>query len=155
MLELLKKFDCNIDDIISVEIDDNTRYMIRNNNTIKAIPISCYGDGIRQVISIFCCLITAKDGILLIDEFDSSIHTQYMPEIVNLLINACKDLNVQLFVSTHNQEAIKSILDSAGNSLKNTRLIRMRKINNKTICKTINGQEALHNINCMGMEYRI
>lgn len=159
LLDLIRLFDESIEDIILSEYKNNDRleydYMVRSNQHIKVVPLSCYGDGLKQAISIFAHMIYAKNGILLIDEFDSALHTQNMPEVVKKIIDACKLLNVQLFISTHNNEAIKMFLDGAKEDLCSTRLLRMRKLKDRTICKTFDGQEALDNIDNLGMDYRI
>ena len=151
LIKLLQKFDRRITGISTV---DNI-IRIESTEYEQTVPLSCYGDGIRQAVNIFCHMIRAEGGLLLIDEFDSAIHVQNMSETIKLIFQACKELNIQLIVTTHNQEAITALLEGAGENLDNMRLIRMRKLSDKIICKTIEGTVALENITELGMEYRI
>lgn len=155
LINLLKQFDSSIEDII-VSPSSNRQYLIRTNTCVEPIPMTCFGDGVRQAISIFAYMIFAKNGILLIDEFDSAVHAHRMPPTIEMIIKMCKKLNIQLFISTHNAEAIEKFLDGTGEYLSESRILRLRKLKSgKTICKTINGKDALDNIRNLKMEYRI
>ena len=74
------------------------------------MPLVSYGDGIKKVLSIANAIIEASGGILLIDEIDTSIHYRVYSDIFRFLIKAAKKFNVQLFITTHSDEAIKEIL---------------------------------------------
>lgn len=78
MLQVLKEYD---EDIISINYDDNERrigkgtYKILSKSNKKALPLNVYGDGMKKAILLMSAVIAAKDGILLLDEFKTAIHT--------------------------------------------------------------------------------
>jgi AAA15 family ATPase/GTPase len=51
----------------------------------------------------------SKDGVLLIDEIDTGLHYTVMTEMWELLYNASKALNVQIFATTHSSDCINSL----------------------------------------------
>ncbi|OQX07999.1 MAG: hypothetical protein BWK80_48750 [Desulfobacteraceae bacterium IS3] len=73
-------------------------------------PISVFGDGLRRTLTIALNLPLVRDGILLIDEIETSIHTSALKTVFQWLANSCEKLNVQLFATTHSIEAIDAIL---------------------------------------------
>jgi AAA15 family ATPase/GTPase len=54
----------------------------------------------------------AKNGILLIDEIETSIHFSALSQVFTWLIQACKTNKKQLFVTTHSLEAVDAMLDA-------------------------------------------
>lgn len=110
---LLQLFDEEIDDILYVKNDFYPKLVecIRHKR-LGIMPLSTYGDGIKKVISLANGIATAKDGILMIDEVETSIHKKYYEDIFAFLIKACQQYNVQLFMTTHNEDAMDAILDT-------------------------------------------
>jgi len=56
------------------------------------------GDGLSRVLQIILALVSAKDGILLVDEFENGL----------LVFRLAKRLNVQVFATTHSQDCVKA-----------------------------------------------
>lgn len=108
MLQVLKEYD---EDIISINYDDNERrigkgtYKILSKSNKKALPLNVYGDGMKKAILLMSAVIAAKDGILLLDEFETAIHTSAMNKTFKWIIESCKKLNVQVFMTSHSKEA--------------------------------------------------
>lgn len=113
MLQVLKEYD---EDIISINYDDNERrigkgtYKILSKSNKKALPLNVYGDGMKKAILLMSAVIAAKDGILLLDEFKTAIHTSAMNKTFKWIIESCKKLNVQVFMTSHSKEAIDKVL---------------------------------------------
>ena len=83
MIEVLKEFD---DSIMSINADTHNltnkkRYMILSKNHNQAIPLELYGDGMKKAILLMSAVITAQNGILLLDEFETAIHTSAMIKV--------------------------------------------------------------------------
>ncbi len=51
-----------------------------------------------------------KGGILLIDELESTIHTEALQNSFKWLVKWCIEMNVQLFATTHSLEAVDALL---------------------------------------------
>ncbi len=73
-------------------------------------PISAFGDGLRRTLAIALNLALARNGILLIDEIETSIHVSALKTVFQWLVKSCEKFSVQLFATTHSLEAIDAIL---------------------------------------------
>lgn len=104
IIDNLKLIEPNLKDIIIV---GNELYA--DVGLEKRIPIQVLGDGIRKIISILFHMYEAKNGILLIDEIDNGLHFKSMPILWKSIFMMAKDLNVQLFATTHNIDSINAL----------------------------------------------
>lgn len=110
-IQLIKLFDPDIEDLVYMPNDITGRAVeYIKSKKLGLMPLITYGDGIKKVLSLANSIIEAKDGILLIDEIDTSIHYRFYKDIFSFLIKAANKFNVQLFITTHSEEAIKEIL---------------------------------------------
>lgn len=74
------------------------------------MPLSSYGDGIKKVLSIASGIARAVDGVLLIDEVETAIHSRYFEDIFRFIASACRKFDVQVFITSHSIEAIDGFL---------------------------------------------
>lgn len=160
---LLQLFDDEIEDILYVKNELNHRPIecIRHK-TIGTMPLSTYGDGIKKVISLANAIASAKDGILMIDEIETSIHSRYYEDIFAFLIKACQRFSVQLFITTHNEEAIDALLaiheygdEIVENDPVNVITFRTDKSSRKTFARIMSGSEVMRNREKYDFEVRI
>ena len=77
------------------------------------IPLYTYGDGMKKILSLAANVRNAKDGILLIDEIETSLQASNLQYVFRWLLDACWHFNVQLFVTTHSLESISSLVRCA------------------------------------------
>ena len=140
-INLLKGFNESIIDM---------RYLNKNGAAVpvvdtdirEAAPLSDYGDGLKKALAMMGTLLKAENGILLIDEYESAIHPSAMNNVFSFILKACKELNVQIFMTTHSIEAIDKLLCCNEAELDNVRVITLKKKNGKTYSRIINGLEA-------------
>ncbi len=78
--------------------------------TYGPVPLSVYGDGIRRTLLLAESVVKAKGGLLLIDEIETGIHVSALGGVYSWLVRVCRELDVQLFVTTHSLEAIDALL---------------------------------------------
>lgn len=74
------------------------------------VPLSVYGDGIRRTLLLAEAVARAKGGLLLVDEIETGIHVSALGGVYSWLVRVCRELDVQLFVTTHSLEAIDALL---------------------------------------------
>ncbi len=77
-----------------------------NGNDYK-YPLHNYGEGANKLFRILVQLHAAKNGRLNIDEIDAGIHHSHFKDFWKIILRTAFDYNVQLFVTTHNEECIK------------------------------------------------
>ena len=112
MLSILQDFDSDIISInqYSSQISTNEYWGILSKRMKNALPLNMYGDGMKKAILLMSAVVVAKGGILLIDEFETAIHTSAMTNIFSWILKTCKKLDVQLFLTTHSKEALQKVL---------------------------------------------
>ena len=66
------------------------------------------GDGARHLISIVATLYSSENGQLFIDEIDNGIHYSMLDKVWEIILTLSKELNVQVFATTHSKECIES-----------------------------------------------
>lgn len=159
MLNILKEFD---EGIISINAAKDSNkftqrviYKILSKENKIALPLNLYGDGMKRAILLMSAVVVSKNGILLIDEFETALHTTAMSKVYKWILDTCKKLNVQLFMTTHSIEALDKLLESSGENIDDLRVIRLKKKNDKTMSKVILGREALDDRKTYDMELRV
>jgi energy-coupling factor transporter ATP-binding protein EcfA2 len=112
ILELIQQFDENIVDlqILSMPTGGATLYI--NHKVLGIAPLYTFGDGLKKTLIIALTLLTIKNGVLLIDEIETSIHVSALTKIFSWLVETCRQQHTQLFVTTHSLEAIDAMLQT-------------------------------------------
>jgi AAA15 family ATPase/GTPase len=72
----------------------------------KPIPISSMGEGIYRILNLSMSLIKAENGVLLIDEIETGLHYEAQTDMWRLILATAKELNVQVFATTHSWDCI-------------------------------------------------
>ena len=110
VLELIRSFDDNILDlqILSTSTTQATLYI--KHKELGFAPLYVFGDGFKHALVIALTLLTTANGVLLVDEIETSIHVSALSRVFSWLIETCRRLEIQLFVTTHNLEAIDAML---------------------------------------------
>jgi AAA15 family ATPase/GTPase len=114
VIQLLKQIDNNISDIEILLPPEsiNSRFNIYiQHEKLGLAPVSTFGDGIRRLLHIALKLASVKGGILLIDELESTIHTEALQSSFQWLVKWCTEMDVQLFATTHSLEAVDALLE--------------------------------------------
>lgn len=95
----------------------------------ERLPLYSLGDGMLRALGISLALVNAKDGILLIDEFENGIYYSVQPDLWRLIFQVAHRLNVQVFATTHSWDCIEGF-QKAANADKQTEglLIRLESI---------------------------
>ncbi|MGN4768670.1 AAA family ATPase [Bacillus thuringiensis] len=155
VIEILNIFDEDIEDLVIVEDDDRYIHCIVSKNN-GLMPLSIYGDGIKKVIALASGIISSKNGILLVDEIETSIHKKIMPRVFHWLIESCRKFSVQLFLTTHSLEVVDEILNANPSAIEKDvlRLVTLKKNETRTIARVLTGEEAIKLRNNFDMELR-
>ncbi|CUO96159.1 recombination protein F [Anaerostipes hadrus] len=156
---VLKEYD---DDIIGIEYEQDGQpgpnyghytWTITKSSG-KHIPLNIYGDGMKKALFLMAMTMKAKNGILLLDNFEVSIHPAAMDKTFRWILRACKKLNIQVFLTSHNKEAIDKILKCDPEITKDVALYTLSRINGKTAARRVLGEKAIEMQDEMGLELR-
>jgi AAA15 family ATPase/GTPase len=74
------------------------------------------GQGFNRLLGIYSEVIAAEAKVLLIDEIENGLHYSVMPQVFEGLFNAVKELDIQIFATTHSWECIVAADDAARKS---------------------------------------
>lgn len=140
IVDALRIIDPSVENIAFIEDSfTSSRYNIRRVPYITfkdkpgRYPLSIMGDGMNRILSIILGLVSAKDGICLIDEIENGIYYKRQPELWNIICHLVKELNIQLFATTHSLDCIRNFSASATDNAQFIRLEK-RKAGIKAVC---------------------
>ncbi|GAA7503450.1 ATP/GTP phosphatase [Helicobacter pylori] len=106
----LNQFDNNIQ---SISFNTNNQLKLKVKNIKEKIPLSVFGDGLIKYLYIVSTFMADNAKTIYIDEVENGLHFSRMRLLLKNIIdfiNNNKDGNLQVFMTTHNQEFIE-ILD--------------------------------------------
>ena len=66
-----------------------------------------------RMLRIAMALVNSQDGMLLIDEVESGLHYSVLLDVWRLIFKTARDLNVQVFATTHSSDCIKAFQRAA------------------------------------------
>ncbi|WRA26559.1 ATP/GTP-binding protein [Helicobacter pylori] len=106
----LNQFDNNIQ---SISFNANNQLKLKVKNIKEKVPLSVFGDGLKKYLHIVSAFMADNAKTIYIDEVKNGLHFSRMRLLLKNIIdfiNNNKDGNLQVFMTTHNQEFIE-ILD--------------------------------------------
>ncbi|MDO4546002.1 MAG: AAA family ATPase [Bacillota bacterium] len=153
-VSLLKYFDKDIVDLRY--INEKGRYIpVVENKGKGTLPLAIYGDGMKKVLTLLNAVISAQNGVVLIDEFETAIHTSVMEKSYRFILKVANELKVQVFMTTHSLEAVDKLLEAGSDQLEDIRVVRLKKDGDNTYARVLNGTEAREDRTRFDMELRI
>ncbi|OPG60022.1 AAA family ATPase [Helicobacter pylori] len=108
--ERLNQFDKSIQ---AIRFSANNQLKLKVKGIKEKIPLSVFGDGLIKYLYIVSALMADNAKMIYIDEVENGLHFSRMKLLLRCVIdfiNDNKDGNLQVFMTTHNQEFIE-ILD--------------------------------------------
>ncbi len=94
---------------------DNRIPLVKIEGIDEPLPLKSMGDGMTRLFHIIVALVNARDGILLIDEFENGLHWTVQPKVWDIVFRFSERLNVQVFATTHSRDCVNGF-DSAWNN---------------------------------------
>jgi energy-coupling factor transporter ATP-binding protein EcfA2 len=114
IVKLLKLIDPDIEGFKLVENEmPGGRNQVIEHKRFGNIPLYSYGDGMKKILALASYVLSAKGGVLLIDEIETSLQASHLKRVFAWLLRACRQFEVQLFVTTHSLEAVSALAGCA------------------------------------------
>jgi AAA15 family ATPase/GTPase len=82
--------------------------IVRLQGQAQPVPLKSLGDGMQRILQIALNIYQAKDGFLLIDEFENGLHYSVQEKVWGLIFEMAKRLNIQVFATTHSWDCIEA-----------------------------------------------
>jgi predicted ATPase len=86
-------------------------FIVKVKGREHPLPIGSMGDGMWRMMAMAIAIAHCKGGILLVDEIDTGLHYTVMANMWRLIFGAAKELDVQVFATTHSSDCIKSLAE--------------------------------------------
>jgi predicted ATP-dependent endonuclease of OLD family len=80
--------------------------IIKLRHLAEPLPLKTMGDGITRIFHIIVALVNARNGVLLVDEFENGLHWSVQPKVWETVFRLAKVLNVQVFATTHSRDCV-------------------------------------------------
>lgn len=153
LLEALKSIEPRIQRIAMIVIAGEP-VLHGDLGTARLLPLPLMGEGMVRLATIVLSILSAPDGIVLIDEVENGIHHSVMENIWRAIAKVARQNYTQIVSTTHSLECIqaahRAFKDSQPYDL---RVHRLDKHNSKTTVQTYD-QETLEAALCEGFEVR-
>ncbi len=117
-------------------------------------PLNYMGDGFKRIFYIILKMLSLKGKRIMIDEIEIGIHHSKIKDFWINIIKICKELDVQLFATTHSEECTQAFV-SASSSLENTDDIRLIKLEESTNKEKIYASTFTYNQIVAGLESNV
>ena len=72
----------------------------------RPFPISVMGEGTKRLLAMALAFLSARNGVILIDEIENGLHYSKLPEVWKTIDWLSREFNVQVFATTHSYECI-------------------------------------------------
>lgn len=82
---------------------------IRLHDEEMRLPLASSGDGMSRLLALALHLSQAENSVLLIDEIDTGLYYQVLPQMWRLVVETAARLGVQVFATTHSRDCIDAL----------------------------------------------
>ncbi|KAF1075091.1 ATP/GTP-binding protein [Methanogenium sp. MK-MG] len=141
--------------ICDIRKTDSGIYISLDGNQ-KQLPLSSMGDGFISMLKILFLSALAKEGVVVLEEPEVSLHPGYIEVVAKSILDCSK--NAQFFISTHSKDFLDSILENAklDNRLDEIQVIKLYKIvgMHSSKAEIWDGLEAVNEIESINTDLR-
>lgn len=112
VINALKIIEPEIEQLRFIEDERSIYYkripVVKLKNSSTRYPLGSMGDGINHIFTIILAMVNVENGILLIDEIENGLHYTTQELLWNTIFKLSKELNIQVFATTHSDDCINS-----------------------------------------------
>jgi AAA15 family ATPase/GTPase len=70
------------------------------------------GYGMNRILNLAIALVSTEKGVLLVDEIETGLHYEAQLDMWRLVLKTAKDLDVQVFATTHSWDCIAAFKEA-------------------------------------------
>lgn len=109
VLAALRILEPNLERIALVsQITPGMSVLVKIKGGETPVPLGSLGDGMYRILASILSLVNCENGVLLVDEIDTGLHHKALTKMWRLVIETAKQLNVQVFATTHSWDCLYS-----------------------------------------------
>lgn len=116
--------------------------IVRSSHLPRPVPLRSFGDGLNRLFGIVLSLVNAKDGLLLIDEFENGMHYSVQLDAWRAVFKLSRRLGIQVFATSHSWDAIEAFQKAAAETPEEGVLVRLSR-KGEDIVPTIFAEDEL------------
>lgn len=145
IIELLKILSDNIVNLnfTAYPRDSKDRIpVIHLQGVNEKVPLESLGEGMNRLLGLILALVESQNGILMVDEIETGFHYSALPNVWQMIFKTARDLNVQVFATTHSWDCIEAFTEAAIEDKESEgMLIRLENKNDKIKATTFSEKE--------------
>ncbi|WP_133510546.1 TIR domain-containing protein [Candidatus Thiosymbion oneisti] len=127
--------------------------IVRSGKIQRPVPLWSFGDGLNRLFGIALSLVNAKNGLLLIDEFENGMHYSVQLDTWRMIFRLAAALGVQVFATSHSWDAIEAFQKAAAETAEEGVLVRLAR-KGEDIMPTVFREDELRIATRDGIEVR-
>ena len=159
VFEALRLLDNDIQEVVFIGRGGRSvPLVLYNGGENKRLPLKSLGDGVSHLFQIILMLLNAKEGLLLIDEFENGLHYTLQPKVWEIIFILAKKLNVQVFATTHSWDCVKAFQQASEQTDEEALLLRLgrsvKKSDRGQVIATLYDKSSLKTVTQEEMEIR-
>lgn len=101
--------------------------IVRAEGIPRPVPLRTFGDGLNRLFALVLSVVNAKDGLLLIDEFENGIHHSAQLEAWRMVFRLARQLDIQVLATSHSWDSVEAFQVAASESPDEGVLIRLSR----------------------------
>ena len=118
------------------------RAIVRTSDFESPVTLRSFGDGTNRVFGIILSLISARGGLLLIDEFETGLHYSVQLAAWKMVLDLAVHLDVQVFATSHSWDSIKAFEQATSeNNDHEAVLVKLEQIREEIVPTVFVGDE--------------
>ena len=154
VIDFMKRVEDGIVDIRYTEEMDVKRFLVESKySSERSFDLTTYGEGIQRIFYIALAFASCRNGVILIDEFETAIHFSLLKEFTRLTQELAEIFNVQVFLTSHSRECIEAFVEN-GYKTEEITGFQMINENNKIISKRIEGERFKYLVENIALDIR-
>jgi len=119
----------------------------------EKIPLANVSHGINRLVGIMLAIASRPQSIVLVDEIESGIYYKHKTAIWRSILTFMRKYDSQLFVTTHDIEWLKALVEAAGKKNDDISLWRLKRNRKHPVLDQFKGETLKHGIE-FGQEVR-
>jgi hypothetical protein len=139
-VDVMQRIDPGVLDLDLVETGQTTSTIMVKHRLTGRTPIAAFGDGLRRALLIATTIPAVPNGVVLIDELESSLHVSVLDSVLQVLKWAAEQYNVQVFATTHSLEAVDAVCRNFGESIDRIVAFRLKQAETGISVKRLTGE---------------
>ncbi|EIV5417576.1 AAA family ATPase [Klebsiella aerogenes] len=154
VIDFMKRVEESIVDIRYTEDMDVKRFLVESKySSERSFDLTTYGEGIQRIFYIALAFASCRNGVILIDEFETAIHFSLLKEFTRLTQELAETFNVQVFLTSHSRECIEAFVEN-GYKTQDVTGFQMVNQGNQIISKRIVGERFKYLVETIALDIR-